>query len=77
MPFHDVAFVNVYGRRAFVYESAAILYAHWWKKRSVVFIRDGSMPEFVQRWPRWAHFVFSKANLMLVRINFCAQNSLR
>ena len=70
MPFHDVALVNVYGSRAFVYESAAILYAHWWKKRSVVFIRGGSMPEFVQRWPRWTRFVFSKANLILVPHEF-------
>jgi len=62
--------VNVYGSRAFVYESAAILYANWWKKRSVVFIRGGSMPEFVQRWPRWTHFVFSKANLILVPHEF-------
>lgn len=70
MPFHDVALVNVFGSRAFVYESAAILYARLWKKRSVVFLRGGWMPEFVKRWPRWTHFVFSKANLILVPHEF-------
>ena len=70
MPFYDVALVNVYGSRAFVYESAAILYARVWKKRSVVFIRGGWMPEFVQRWPRWTRFVFSMANLILVPHEF-------
>src|SRR5262245_41111780 len=70
MPFHDVALVNVYGSRAFVYESTAILYARLWKKRSVVFIHGGRMPEFVQSWPRWTRFVFSKADLLLVPHEF-------
>jgi glycosyltransferase involved in cell wall biosynthesis len=70
MPFHDVALVNVYGSRAFVYEATAILYARVWKRRSVVFIRGGWMPTFVQKWPRWIRFVFSKANLILVPHEF-------
>jgi glycosyltransferase involved in cell wall biosynthesis len=70
MPFHDVVLVNVYGSRAFVYEAAAILYARVWRKRSVVFIRGGWMPTFVQKWLRWTRFVFSKANLILVPHEF-------
>jgi glycosyltransferase involved in cell wall biosynthesis len=70
MPFYDVAFINVYGSRAFVYEAAAILYARVWQKRSVLFIRGGWMPEFIRRWPRWTHFVLSKATLILVPHGF-------
>jgi glycosyltransferase involved in cell wall biosynthesis len=70
MPSYDVVFVNVYGDRAFVYESAAILSAWLWKKRIVVFIRGGGMPDFVKRWPHWTRFVLSRANLMLVPHGF-------
>jgi glycosyltransferase involved in cell wall biosynthesis len=70
MPCHDVALVNVYGSRAFVYESAAILYARLWHKRSVVFIRGGWMPAFIRKWPRWTRFVLSQATVLLVPHGF-------
>lgn len=72
MPFHDVALVNLYGGRAFVYESAAVLYAWFWRRRSVVFVHGGWMPAFVRRWPRWTRFALSKADLILVPHEFLA-----
>ena len=69
VPFHDVVLVNLYGERAFVYESLIILYAYLLKKRVVVFIRSGLMPEFVQKWPRWTRVV-SCADLVLVPNGF-------
>ena len=70
VPFHDVTLINVYGERAFVYESAAILQTRLWRKRSVIFIRNGAMPEFVEKWPRWTRFVLSQADLRLVPHRF-------
>ncbi|PYJ70661.1 MAG: hypothetical protein DME76_04740 [Verrucomicrobia bacterium] len=67
---YDAVLVNVYGEWAFVYESLAILYARLWKKRIVVLIRSGLMPEFVRRRPRWARLVLSQANLVLVPHGF-------
>lgn len=69
-PRHDVVLVNVFGGRAFVYESAAILYGHLLKKRVVAVIRCGHMPEFVKKWPRWMRFVLLKPNLVLVPHSF-------
>ena len=63
---HKVVFVNVFGERAFVYESAAILYGGLWKKRVVVMVHSGCMPEFVERWRYWARFVLSRPDLVLV-----------
>src|ERR1044071_9208225 len=67
---YDVVLVNVYGQRAFVYESIAILYARFWKKRVVAIIRNGWMPDFVKKWPRLSRFVLHQPNLTLVPHQF-------
>ncbi len=66
VPFHDVVLVHVYGERAFVYESIIILYSSFFKKRVVAFLHSGLMPDFVQRWPKWVHWVLSRPDLVLV-----------
>lgn len=38
--FHDVVFVNVYGERAFDYESFVILYSYFLEKQIVAFSRN-------------------------------------
>src|SRR5262249_2579449 len=58
--------VDLFGLRAFVYESAAILCARLWRKRIVAVLRNGFMQEFVERWPRWTRFILSQPNLVLV-----------
>lgn len=70
IPFHSVVFVNLYGGRAFVYESLIILYSYLWRKRCIILIHSGLMPIFVQRWPRWSHFVFSYSSLVLTPSEF-------
>jgi L-malate glycosyltransferase len=70
IPRYDSAFINVYGERAFVYESVAILVARLWKKRVVVLIHNGRMADFVRRWPRWTRFVLSRASLILAPHKF-------
>lgn len=70
VPFHDVVLVNLYGNRAFVYESFIILYAYLWKKRTVVFIHSGRMPEFVQRWSKWTRMVLTRSDMVLVPNGF-------
>lgn len=70
VPAHDVVLVNVFGEKAFVYESLVIVYGYLWKRRVVVIVRSGCMPEFVMRWPRWASAVLSRSNLVLVPHGF-------
>jgi glycosyltransferase involved in cell wall biosynthesis len=67
---YDVMLVNVFGHRAFVYESIAIFYARLWKKRVVAIIRNGWMPDFVAKWPRLNRLVLSQPNLILVPHQF-------
>src|SRR5438445_6491564 len=70
VPQHDRVFVNVYGQRAFTYESFAILYARLWRKRVVALIHNGRLAEFIRRWPRWTSLVLSQADLVLVPHRF-------
>src|SRR4030095_1097131 len=65
IPWYDIVAVDVFGLRAFVYESSAILCARLWKKRIVVVLHNGCMRQFVERWPRWTHFILSQPNLVL------------
>lgn len=70
IPTHYVVFVNLYGNRAFLYESFVILYARIWKKRIVVFVHSGLFPAFTQRWPRWTKTVLAGSDLLLVPSGF-------
>lgn len=45
--------VDVFGGRAFLYESLAVIYARLLGRRLVVVLHGGWMPEIVERWPRW------------------------
>ena len=65
VPFHNIVFINVYGERAFVYESFLILYSHFLKKINIVFLHSGLMPDFVKRWPRLAKIVLVRSDLVL------------
>jgi len=70
VPRYDVLLVDVFGQRAFVYESAAILCARLWKKRIIAVVHNGSMREFVERWPRWARFILAQPTLVLTPSKF-------
>ncbi len=70
VPRHDVVLVDVFGLRAFIYESVAIMCARLWQKRIVVFLHNGHMRDFVERWPRWTRFTLSQPNLVLVPHRF-------
>lgn len=70
IPRYDRVFVNVYGERAFVYESFAILYARLWKKHLVVLVHNGQVNEFIRRWSRWVGLVFSQVGRVVVPHRF-------
>ena len=70
VPRHDVVLVNIFGHRAFVYESLAVLYGRLWRKRVVAMVRGGWMEEFIERWPRWTRYVLSKPHLVLTPHGF-------
>jgi glycosyltransferase involved in cell wall biosynthesis len=70
VPRYDVLLVDLFGLRAFVYESVAILCARIWRKRIVAVLRNGFMRDFVERWPRWTRFILSQPNLVLVPHHF-------
>jgi glycosyltransferase involved in cell wall biosynthesis len=62
---HPIVVVDVFGERAFVYESFAILWASCLRRQVVAMLHNGTMPEFVRRWPRWARFVLTKADIVI------------
>lgn len=64
-PRYRAVLVDVFGERAFVYESFAILCAWVWKRRLVVMLHNGMLPDFVARWPTWTRFVLSKPHIVL------------
>lgn len=63
---HDSVLVNVFCGRAFLYEAAAIAYSKLMGKRTVAVLRGGSMPEFMQRWPRLIPRVLNFADAVVV-----------
>lgn len=69
-PLHQRVLTNVYGCRGFLYETATILYARLWRRRSVALLHNGEMPTFVARWPRWTRFVLSQPDLVLTPHNY-------
>ena len=70
IPRFDRVFVNVYGERAFAYESFAILYARLWRKHLVVLVHNGQVDEFIHRWPRWVSLVLSQVDRLVVPHRF-------
>jgi len=66
IPRYEVVLVDVFGLRAFAYESVALLWGRFWRKHVVAFLHNGSMPDFVKLFPRWTRFVLLKPNLVLV-----------
>jgi len=72
-----VVLVDVFGEKAFVYESFAILYASLWKRRLVVTLRNGMLPDFINRWPRWTRFVLAKPHTVLAPHAFLQQRLAR
>ena len=66
----DVMMVDVFGYRAFVYESLAILYGVLFKKLIVAVLHNGGMPEFVRSWPWWTHFILSKPDILVTPHRF-------
>lgn len=73
IPIHEVVLVNLYGNRAFFYESFIILYAFLWKKRIVVLVHSGLFPVFVRKWPRWTKLVLRRPDVVLVPSEFLYQ----
>jgi glycosyltransferase involved in cell wall biosynthesis len=70
IPRYDVVLVDVFGHRAFVYESIGILWAHVTKRRAVVVLRNGRLREFIQRWQPWSGLVLSLPTEVLVPHEF-------
>jgi glycosyltransferase involved in cell wall biosynthesis len=67
---HHAVLVDVFGERAFAYETVAILCARFWRRRALVVLRNGMLPDFVARWPRWTKTVLSMAELVVTPHSF-------
>jgi L-malate glycosyltransferase len=61
----DVAVVDVFGHRAFLYEALAILYGTLLGRRVVAMVRGGWMADFVLAWPRVSRFILRRPHLLL------------
>ena len=62
--------VDVFGERAFVYESFAIGCARLLRRRVIVVLHNGMLPNFVRRWPRWTKLILSMADVVVVPHEF-------
>jgi len=69
----DVALVDVFGHRAFLYEAIAILYGRLFGRRVVVMLRGGWMPDFVKAWPRLSRWVLTRPDLLICPHAFLAE----
>jgi glycosyltransferase involved in cell wall biosynthesis len=69
-PRYDILLVDVFGERAFVYESFAILFGWIYGRRTVAVVHNGMLPDFVRRWPRWTRFVLSRATVVVAPHGF-------
>ena len=67
---HPQLVVDVFGERAFVYESFAIVCARLLRRRVIVVLHNGMLPNFVRRWPRWTKFVLAHADVVLTPHEF-------
>lgn len=69
----DVVVVDVFGWRAFVLETLAILYARLFDRRTIVIFRGGYLPDFVRAWPLAARWVLRQPALRLAPHAFLAE----
>ncbi|RJP74817.1 MAG: glycosyltransferase family 1 protein [Desulfobacteraceae bacterium] len=67
---NDIIIVNVFGFRSFIHESLAILYGYLFRKKSIVMIRGGWMPDFIDKWPIWTKFILSLPDFVLTPHGF-------
>jgi glycosyltransferase involved in cell wall biosynthesis len=69
----DVALVDVFGQRAFLYEALGILYGKLFGCRVVAMLRGGAMADFVSARPRLTRWVLDRADLLLSPHAFLAE----
>jgi glycosyltransferase involved in cell wall biosynthesis len=69
----DVAVVDVFGHRAFLYEALAIVYAKLLGRRVVAMLRGGGLPDFVRAWPRVSRWVLRRPERLLSPHGFLAE----
>lgn len=62
---HRQVMVDVFGERAFVYESFAIGCARLLRRRVIAVLHNGMLPDFVRRWPRWTKFILAHADVVV------------
>jgi len=69
----DVVCVEVYAGPSFVVEDLASVVAKFFRRRIVMVLHGGSLPEFMDRHPSWARRVLRRADLIVAPSPFLAR----
>jgi glycosyltransferase involved in cell wall biosynthesis len=69
----DVVVIDVYGGLSFVIEDVAGWLSRRLRKRVVMMLHGGAMPDFMRRHPRWTRRVLGRADALIAPSNFLAQ----
>lgn len=61
----DVVVLEIYGGLSFVMEDAASWLAKLFRRRLIMVLHGGALPEFTARYPRWSRRVLGRADVFL------------
>ena len=70
----DIMVIEVYGGPSFVMEDIASWLGKRLRKRIVMWLHGGALPEFMARFPSWSKRVFSRADLIVTPSDFLARS---
>jgi L-malate glycosyltransferase len=69
----DVLHIQVYGERSFVVEDIASWLGQQFGHRIVMVLRGGTLPDFMNRFPKWTHRVLGRAHALIAPSEFLAR----
>ena len=62
---NEIILVDIFGYRAFIYDSLAILYGKIASKKIIVYVHGGDMAEWIDKYPRWYKYILSLPELVI------------
>jgi glycosyltransferase involved in cell wall biosynthesis len=73
----EVLIVQVYGERSFVVEDIASWLGQRFGHRIVMVLRGGTLPDFMNRFPKWSRRVLGRAHALIAPSEFLARAVIR
>jgi glycosyltransferase involved in cell wall biosynthesis len=69
----DIQCLEIYAERSFVVETIASWLGKRFNQRLVMVLHGGTLPEFMDRFPRWSRFVLQQAHVLVSPSNYMAR----